>query len=175
MKTPKEKNVKIKEKEEEEEEEEEEDQQATGRLLCSPLITSKWIVCVIYSLFFFSFSLSFTPPLSSSYSSRRERSERKRARERERERESNTAGGVSFVAVEEESERRMAAAGNGPAMFELSIVSKRWKEIQKRKRKKKTINKEEEGGKGGEWREASPLVADLPTISSANRLTPTMR
>ena len=129
MKTPKEKNVKIKE------EEEEEDQQATGRLLCSPLITSKWIVCVIYSLFFFSFSLSFTPPLSSSYSSRRERSERKRARERER--ESNTAGGVSFVAVEEESERRMAAAGNGPAMFELSIVSKRWKEIQKEREKKK--------------------------------------
>ena len=88
----------------------EEDQQTTGWLLCSPLITSKWIVCVIYSPFFFSFHclfFFFFFFFFFFYQGKRERT---------------TAGGVSFVAVEEESKKRRMAAGNGPKMFELSIV-----------------------------------------------------
>ena len=104
-------------------------------------IDNEQVDCLRYLLTFFFLFLSLV--YSSSFfflffqAGKVGEKEGKRERERERERESNTAGGVSFVAVEEESERRMAAAGNGPAMFELSIVSKRWKEIQKRKRKKK--------------------------------------
>jgi len=102
-------------------------------------IDNEQVDCLRYLLtFFFLFlSLVYSSSFFFLFFQAGKVGEKEGKRERERERESNTAGGVSFVAVEEESERRMAAAGNGPAMFELSIVSKRWKEIQKRKRKKK--------------------------------------